>query len=154
MTASKIQDLMLAAAPLADLLVMDFFAETKTWHIAADEETEIFGELDEARNVLVLSTPLGSPSVMDQQLLDLALRYGHVWDVTGGVRLSLEAADGPFWLVADVGVGGLDANRLAEALRNMVTKASAWRGIIQQPPRGEADEDELVLLSEAGIFRA
>jgi hypothetical protein len=151
MTLPQIQETMLAAAPLADFLVMDFFRESKTWHIAADRETELFAELDETRGVLVVSTPLSRPHVMDQQQLELALRYGHLWDSSGGVRLSLEHSEGPFWLLMDVGAG-LDAGQLAELLRNFVSKAAAWRSLIQQPLSGNVDDD-LTVLSKAGILR-
>lgn len=153
MTPAKIQEIMLEAAPLCDLLIMDYFAAKKTWHIAADKESEIFGELDEARGVLVLSMPLTSPAAMDQQLLDLALRFGHVWDASGGFRLSLETAEGPFWLIVDFGTEGLTPRALAGAVRDMVAKGAAWRELIQSPPRSEDEQDALTSLSETGLFR-
>jgi hypothetical protein len=154
MVPAQIQDLMLAAMPLAEIQIVDYFEATKIWHIAADEKSEIFGELDETRKVLVLSMPLERPTVMTQPVLDLALRFGHVWDVSGGFRVTLESSEGPFWLVLDLGLGGLETDTLARLLREMVSKGSAWREIILHPPGHDGDSDNLKMLSEAGVLRA
>lgn len=87
----------------ADLLVVDPYPSERMWHLAVDEETPLFAELVDARRVLVLSADLGKPAAQDRtSFYELLLRHAHIWDTTGGLRVSLDEAGGSCWLWSTV----------------------------------------------------
>ena len=78
---------MAEVGPAANLFVVDEYGDEALWHIAVDEQTTIFAELDEDRNVLVLSAEVARP-LADQRaaLYAFLLRYNHAWHATRSVR--------------------------------------------------------------------
>jgi hypothetical protein len=117
------------------------------WHIAADEETPLFAELVDARGILVLSADLGKPAEGNRlSLYELFLRYAHVWDVTSGLRMSLDAADGSAWLLVDCAARELTLSSLSEALLAFANQVRVWREIVATPPKALAEPGSIDLL--------
>src|SRR5262245_39254747 len=96
----RIEQLMKEVGPAADLLVVDAYPTDHMWHIAVDENTEVFIELAPSRGVLVVMAPVGKPVERDlKQLYELFLCYGQAWSESGGLRLSLDRPDGDVWVM-------------------------------------------------------
>jgi hypothetical protein len=133
----NIDQLMAEIGPAADLLVVDAYPSQRMWHIAMDEETPMFAELVEARAMLVLSADVGRPPASARASLhELFLRYAHVWDATGGLRMSLDEAAGSVWLLLDCAARELTLGALQDQLAAFTQKVKAWREIVAT--RGEA----------------
>lgn len=127
----ELDRLVAQAAPMTDALEVREYSDT-SWVFAMTEETLISVDFDETRDVVVLTANLGKPAAGDEQATyALMLEMTTLWRDTGGLRMGLDAADGFATQVIDLGIAGLDASRLAEALENFTETAIAWRSILQ-----------------------
>jgi len=148
----NVHQLMAEIGPVADLLVVDAYPEEKMWHIAVDEETPLFAELVEARGMLVLSADLGKPATTNRaSLCQLFLRYAHAWDATGGLRMSLDEAEGSAWLLLDCAARELTLASLAEELAAFAHKLRTWREIVASPGKAIEQPGGIEMLLNSAI---
>jgi hypothetical protein len=130
-SAGKAHELMAAVGPALDLLVVDEYSVEGVWHVAVDETNVLFAELDRDRGVLVLSADVGTPQVEDRlKLYELLLHYNNCWELTYGVRLSIDAPGGAVCLLLDVVLDGMDNAEFSERMKNFAEKAAGWREIV------------------------
>ena len=151
----NIQQLIAAIGPVADFLVVDAHPSEDMWHIGVDEETELFAELVPWRGALVLSADLGKPQSGDRgALYELLIRYAHVWDATGGVRMSLDAPDGSVWMLLDCPARELTVADLSDCLADFTAKVRAWREIVASHGKVLADPARVEMLLDPAFIRA
>ena len=151
----NIHQVMAAVGPVADLLVVDAYPTEEMWHIAVDEETELFAELVLSRGALVLSAELGKPQAGDRgKLYELLLRYAHVWDATGGLRMSLDEPDGTVWMLLDCPAHELTVTDLSHCLADFTAKVRAWREIVAAHGKALADPASVEMLLDPAFIRA
>ena len=143
----RIHELFAEIGPVLDLLIIDEYDDENLWHVAMDAETIFFAEIDVERAILVLSTELGTPSVVNRaKLYELLLTYNHHWDATSGMRLTLDAPEGAVWLWGEIAVSALDRTILSAFLREYRVKIGAWTAIVRDfvdTPEGAMDHFSL-----------
>jgi len=148
----NIHQLMKEVGAAADLLVVDAYPSEKMWHLAVDEETPLFAELVDARRVLVLSADLGKPAAQDRtSFYELLLRYAHVWDTTGGLRVSLDEAGGSCWLLVDCAARELTLASLCGEIAAFAHQVRVWREIVASPGRALAQPGGIEMLLNAAV---
>jgi hypothetical protein len=126
-----INELFRQVGPAEELFAVDAYAAEAMWHVAVDDSSVLFAELDAKRRMLVLSADLGRPRADDQaRIYALVLRYSHAWTATGGMRISLDGDGGALWLLADHAADTLDLGALGGAIRQFAAVAAAWREIV------------------------
>lgn len=141
---SKAHALMAAVGPALDLLAVDEYEAEGMWHIAIDENSILFAEIDRVRGVLVLSADVGTPNAADRApLYGCFLQYNHFWDSTYGMRLSVESPDGACWLIADVAIDSMDVEAFGARLKNFAEKAAGWRAIVAKFGTGAKAGEEV-----------
>ncbi len=151
MGIQAVQLAMNSVGPLADLLVVDEYEAERLWHIGVDENTELFAELAEERDTLVLSIELGEPTE-PAALYELGFRYAHVFENNDGARLTLDDQEGSMWIVSEIGATSLTPEKLAAAIRAAAVRAAAWREIVKGARA--ADGDTLTVLSGQEVIQA
>ena len=135
---SHLQDLMARVGPAGDLLSVNEYTAERLWHIGVEDGIEIFAELDEDRDVLVLSADLGAPGRSDPQaLFELCLRTTFAWLATGGLRIGLDRTSGSLTLLCDFGAASLTLDDLVYALKSFGSRSVAWRDLVARR-EGEA----------------
>jgi hypothetical protein len=151
----SIHQLMAEVGPVAGLHGIEAYPSENLWQIAVDETTTTFAELVPERDVLVLSSALGKPVTQDRKsLYELLLRYAHVWDATGGLRMSLDAADGDVWLLLDCPASDMTVASLARHLAEFSEKVRVWREIVGTEPSVFADKGRVDTLLDPAFLRA
>jgi hypothetical protein len=150
-----IEQVMTEIGPVADLLVVDAYPSEHMWHLAVNEDTQIFAELVLSRGTLVLSTELGHPQAGERgTLYELLLRYAHVWNSTGGLRMSLDAPDGGLWMLLDCPAQSLTVADLSALLADFATRAQAWREIVAAHGKPGAEPVRFETLFDPAFIRA
>jgi len=151
---SRAHDLMAAVGPALDLLVVNEYEAEGVWHIAVDEWNIVFAELDKARGILVLTADIGSPPPGDRaRLYELMLHYNNCWELTYGMRLSIDAPGGGVCLLADLALAGLDDAAFQARLKNFADKAAGWREIITKFVGKSDVNDTALLMSMENLIR-
>lgn len=135
--------------PVGDFLIVDAYPAERTWHVAVTDRSFVLAEVDETRDVLVLSAELGKP-VDSNGFAGLALRFNHVWPAQGGARLSLDPKDAAH-LTLDV--GALDERRLAVLLRGFSGLADTWREIAAGRRAADTTETADILQIDQNFIR-
>jgi hypothetical protein len=150
----SIRQVMTEVGPIADFHAVDPFPSEDLWHITVDEATTLFAELAPSRDVLVLSADLGKPVAQDRKAFyELLLRYAHVWDTTGGLRMSLDAADGAVWLLLDCPASDMTVADLSRYVADFAGKVRVWREIVGTEPRVLAEAGRMDAMLDPGFIR-
>lgn len=149
----RVEQLMKEVGPLADLLIVDAYPAQQMWHIAVDEDTEVFIELAASRRVLVVMAPVGKPEGGDlKTLYELLLRYAHAWSESNGLRLSLDEPSGRIWLSFDCAAEEISAAELGDLLTAFAAKLHGWREILSAHAKRHAEPQRMeALLGAAGL---
>jgi hypothetical protein len=139
---NQVEALMAEIGPFAGLAAVAEHGGEDAWSLLVDEDTVVHADLDADRGVLVLSGDVGLPNAADRaRWYGTLLHYNAHWHATGGVRMAIEGADGPFVQVADVPLAELDLARLRQLVEGFASILSAWRTILQGPAPGASEAD-------------
>ncbi|MEO5670802.1 MAG: type III secretion system chaperone [Ramlibacter sp.] len=150
-----LNQLMQELGPIADLLAIDAYPDKGLWHIAVAEDLHLFAELAAARRLVVLSAELGKPAPGNQAFLyELFLRYAHVWDASGGLRMSVDDEAGAVWLLLDVSPNGMSAGDLAAQIGAFAAKVRGWREVVGGQRINVDDPDQVRALLHSPELRA
>jgi len=150
----SVNQLLAEVGPVADLLVVDFHPTEGVWHIAVDNDVELFVEMAASRGVIVVSGQIGTPAGGDiKALYELFLRYAHAWEASEGLRMSLDAPDGKLWLLFDCAPQDRSAADLGQLITGFASRLRAWREIVVAHGRLPADPAQLDALIGSSFLR-
>lgn len=139
---------MAEAGPLVDAAEIREFGGD-TWIVAFDETHAVKAELDTAREMLVLSTNLGTlPPAVEARALRLLLEVSAHWRDTGGLWMGLDAPADSVWQMCELPLGGLTPPVLGSRLLDFATLAQrAQTALASMAPPAELPDG-------AGFLRA
>ena len=127
--------------PLLDLAAVAELEGGLAWELAVDEETVVGAEYDEEEDRLVLSAAIAQPPEEERlALYELFLVYNGQWDLTGGLRMSLEAPGGAVVQSLELALSEIDLARLATILQNFLDIRKGWLEILAEAGDHEPDE--------------
>jgi Tir chaperone protein (CesT) family len=150
----RIEQLMKEVGPTADLYAVAACPSEGMWHIAVDEETEVFVEMASSRGVLVVTGRIGKPAAGDlNALYELVLRYAHVWEATDGLRISLDSTEGALWLLFDCAAHDISPADFGHLITGFASKLQAWREVAAMPARLQDEPQRLEALLGPGVVR-
>jgi hypothetical protein len=123
--------LMKEIGPWLDAALIDQLTDG-LWNILLDDDHIIEVELDDSRNVFVLSMSIGQPSPENQvDIYKTLLQTNALWRDTGGIRMAMEGGDeGDLLLMFDVPLPGLDVDSWGLRLHDFVNAALGWRQVV------------------------
>ncbi|MGV3662259.1 MAG: type III secretion system chaperone [Prosthecobacter sp.] len=102
-----------------------------SWALVIDDTTAFYLDFVADRQVLILSTDLGTPEEDSRDsAYQIALLSNFNWSQSGGIKLGLEAPDGNLVLMFEVNAASLDLTTLQQALGFFAEKNLAWRTLI------------------------
>jgi hypothetical protein len=138
---NRLRELMAQIGEIEDFGVVLGYGELHVWQVViAENNAPITLEIDEDRQVSVLSSRLGTPEDGQIDLLNsLALEYSHLYTENGGARISRNKDDGCYSLIADYGLEALTRDDLGKVLRRFALMTAGWIEIILG--RAEPGED-------------
>lgn len=123
-----VNTLMKEIGPWLDAAQIDQLSDG-LWNILLDDDHIIEVELDDSRNVFVLSMDIGQPARGNEtEIYKTLLQINALWRDTGGIRMAMEGGDeGQLVLMFDVPLQGLDVDSWGLRLHNFVDAALGWR---------------------------
>ncbi len=126
-----VNNLMKEIGPWLDAAQIDQLSEG-LWNILLDDDHVIEVELDDERNVFVLSMDIGRPTHENEtEIYKTLLQTNALWRDTGGIRMAMEGGDeGQLLLMFDIPLQGLDVDSWGLRLHNFANAALGWRQVV------------------------
>ena len=152
---NHLEALMEELGPAGDLLAVDAYPAEQLWHLAVDEDTVLFAEPAPDRGVVVLTGDLGKAAQPESgTMYELFLRYAHIWDTNGGLRMSIDGPGGNVWLLMDFAVNGASVADVARHVRSFAASLRLWRHVVSAAPHQGGDTAEIEIILNSATLRA
>ncbi len=127
-------------------------SERNLWLIDINDDTVLFAELSEERQIVVLSCPVTVPLLEGRESsYERMIKYGYEHRLTGGLYFSLDGDGGFATLMLDVATTVITPEKLAIIMKNMAEIAATWRDDLSTPIIPTTGTEENFVIDETFI---